>query len=149
MNPDLGAAFWHALTNPHIEWDIGPTPIVNQDAKGNVGLGLRIRFDVLFFPIADCRLFFDRSGAVLRTDHAPRNIFAGDSPERSQDFHFFIAYRVGPQVSRRFHRDQAKQLQQMVLDHVSKRAGPLVITSPIFDPQLLAGGYLYVIDVAL
>src|SRR5262249_10530831 len=109
----------------------------------------RIRFNVLFFPIADRRLFFDEPGAVLRTDYTPSDLFAVDSPQRSQNFYFFVAYRVGSQIGWRFHRDQAKQLQQMVLDHVSERSGSLVISSPTLDPQLLAGGYLHMIDVAL
>src|SRR5262249_50645398 len=107
MDADFCAALWHALADPHIKRDVRPTPIVDQDPKGDVGFGLRIGLNVVFFPITDYQLFLNRPGAVLGTNYVSGHIVTADPPEGPQGFYFFIANRVGTQISRRLHSDQA------------------------------------------
>ena len=47
---------------------------------------------------------------------------------------------------RRLHRDQAQQLQQVVLHHVAQRAGPVVEVAAAFDAHRLGHRDLHVVD---
>jgi hypothetical protein len=64
-------------------------------------------------------------------------------------FTFLVTDAVGGQVGRRVHGDQAEQLQQVVLDHVTQLAGLVEVTPTAFDANLLGHGDFHVGDVIL
>ena len=70
-----------------------------------------------------------------------------DRVERAQHLDLLVAHRGRVEVGRRLHRDQGEQLQHVVLDHVAKRAGALVIIDPPLQPDRLADGDLDMIDM--
>ena len=55
---------------------------------------------------------------------------------------------VGLERRRRLHRDEADQLQQVVLEDVARRAGLLVERPALLDADRLGHGDLDVVDVA-
>lgn len=66
-----------------------------------------------------------------------------------QYFHFFIADAVCAQVRRRRHRNHAKNLQQVVLDHVAHLTGFIKIAPAPFDPHFFCHGNLNMINGAI
>jgi glucose-6-phosphate 1-dehydrogenase len=69
--------------------------------------------------------------------------------DRVEHIDFFVADLVGTKGHRRFHRDEAEQLQQMILHHVAQRAGVVVVTAAMFDADLLGDRDRDVIDETL
>ena len=59
-----------------------------------------------------------------------------------------VAQGVGVERRRRLHRDQAEQLEQVVLEEVARRAGLLVERAAALDADRLGHGDLHVVDVA-
>ena len=43
---------------------------------------------------------------------------------------------------RYLHRDQREQLREVVLDHVTERAGLLIVSGSLLDPDFFGGGDL-------
>ena len=76
------------------------------------------------------------------------NLLASERTEGAQDFDFFIADRIGVEPGGRLHRGEAEELQEMVLDHVTERAGFVVVARAAFHAERLAGGDLDMVDVA-
>ena len=55
---------------------------------------------------------------------------------------------VGVERDGRLHRDEAEELDEVVLDHVAERARGLVVAPTVLDPDRLGDGDLDVVDVA-
>src|SRR6185312_6788875 len=58
-----------------------------------------------------------------------------------------VTYFIGLKRNGRFHGNEAKQLQQMVLYHIAERSGCFVIISTVFNAQLFRYGYLNAVDI--
>ena len=65
-----------------------------------------------------------------------------------QDLHLLVAQRVRLERRRRLHRDQADELEEVVLEDVARRAGLLVERAAVLDPDRLGHRDLHVVDVA-
>ncbi len=63
-----------------------------------------------------------------------------------EQFYFFVADGLGFERHGRFHRDERKHLQHVILHHVADRAGFLVITAAVADTEFFADGDLDVIN---
>ncbi len=70
-----------------------------------------------------------------------------DRVERAQHLDLLVAHRGRVEVGRRLHRDQREQLKHVVLDHVAKRTGTLVIIDPPLEPDRFGDGDLDVVDM--
>ena len=68
--------------------------------------------------------------------------------DRAQDLDLLVAERVRLERRRRLHRDEADQLEEMVLEHVARGAGLLVERAAVLDADRLGHGDLHVVDVA-
>ena len=68
--------------------------------------------------------------------------------DRAQDLDLLVAQRIGLERRRRLHRDQADQLEQVVLEDVARRAGLLVERAAVLDADRLGHRDLHVVDVA-
>ena len=120
---------------------------INQ-SESNVGFRHRLRLDVFLFPVTDNRFAVDR--ARPRTGREPHfeQLLACNPAQRTEHLDLFIPNRIGTQIRRRFHRDQAEQLQQMILDHVTQCPRPFVIARTILNAELFTRCDLYMVDVA-
>ena len=68
--------------------------------------------------------------------------------DRPQHLDLLVAERVGLERGRRLHRDEADELQEMVLENVADRAGLLVEGSAVLDADRLGHRDLHVVHVA-
>ena len=68
--------------------------------------------------------------------------------QRLQHLELLVADGLAVDVGRRLHRDQAEQLQQVVLHHVAQRAGLVVVVAAVADAERLGDGDLHVVDPA-
>ncbi len=84
---------------------------------------------------------------ILRPDGVLFDILADDGPEAAQHFHLGIAHHVGIERVGRFHRDEAEQLQEVILNHVPQGAGLFIIAGPGPDAFRFADGNLDMVDI--
>ncbi len=72
----------------------------------------------------------------------------GGRRDGAQNLHFFVADRLGIERRGRFHGDEGKELEDVILDHVPRGAGVVVISATRFDADLLRHRDLDVVDIA-
>jgi hypothetical protein len=94
---------------------------------------LRPRIDALLLAISRHRFAGDRAFCVLTADNVNADFLFAEATDRPHHFDLFVSNTVGPEIGRRFHSDQAKQLQKMILHHVAQRAGAFVRAGAIFS----------------
>src|SRR5207248_11056023 len=88
-----------------------------------------------------------RAPGVLTAHDQLSDFIRAITMQGTNDFHFFVANAVGAEIGGRFHCNEAKKLQQMVLHHVAQGAGGFVVPGASFYPECFCGGDLDVIDV--
>ena len=66
--------------------------------------------------------------------------------QRAQHLQFLVAHAVGIERDRRVHRDQAQQLQHVVLQHVTQRAGFVIVAAAAFQSDRFGDRDLHVVD---
>src|SRR6185436_10138786 len=59
----------------------------------------------------------------------------------------FIPHRVRLKYRGRLHRHEGNELEQVVREHVPKRARLVIISGPVLDADVLRYGNLYMVDV--
>ena len=101
-----------------------------------------MRVDTRLLAVRDHLLALDVATAVLPADDRPR----ARGGHRAQHLDLLVPHRLRGEVDRRLHRGQREQLQQVVLEDVPDRAGPLVVAGPALDPHRLGHGDLHVVD---
>ncbi|MNM26629.1 hypothetical protein D3C81_370950 [compost metagenome] len=84
------------------------------------------------------------AGTVLAAHDVLRQGGGREFFQRAQHLQLFIAHGIGRDRGRRFHGDNAQQLQQMVLQHVAQRARGVVVTHAVAHAQLFGDGDLHV-----
>src|SRR5271155_887254 len=148
--PESHNDFRKALRQPfpraEIEGNSSPSPI--GDAKFESHEGFRVAMllaDVLQVPWN--RAAIGKASAILAAHGESRHVRFIDWQQRLQHFQLFIAQRIGPERIRRLHRNKAKELHHVVLDHIADGARFLIVTAAPFDAECLGDGDLHVIDM--
>jgi hypothetical protein len=147
FDDDLRRAARHALAGAQVERHLGPAPGVDEGAQGDEGFGLAVGRDVLFFVVARHFLVAADAAAVLAAHRVARDVGQAEAAQRAQHLQLFVAHGVRRQRGRRLHRDDAQQLQQVVLDHVAHRAGAVVEAGAAADADFLGHRDLHARDV--
>ena len=75
------------------------------------------------------------------------DVRCGDRPKRPKDLDLLVADRRSVEIGRRLHRDEREQLEHMVLHHVPKGAGLIIIIPAALDPNRLGDRDLDVLDM--
>src|SRR5439155_8822071 len=119
MDGNLRSGFGEAFAHTHIDWHIGPAPVVDEEAQCDERFRLRIRFYVLLLAITDYRIAVDRAFGVLAAHNVGRYLIAWQSAERSHHFYFFVANAIRAEIGGWFHCHKAKELEQVILHHVA------------------------------
>ena len=143
---DLGIALRHALAGAQIDRDARPAPGVELAADRDEGLGTADMAELL--GIAFDPLAVDHARPVLAAHRHALDIGADDRAERLQHPDLLVADGIGLELVRRLDREQAEQLQHMVLDHVAQVAGLVVIAGAGFQADGLGHGDLDIVDIA-
>ena len=108
-------------------------------------MSLLLLADVL--QIARNRAAVGEAGAILSAHGESRGVGFVDRLQRLQHFQLFISQGIRLERIGRLHRDEAKELHHMVLDHVAHRAGFFVVSASSLDAERLRDGDLHMIDV--
>ena len=150
VDGDFGGFFGELFADANVEGDALPAPGVDEETECDVGFGLRFRIDSVFLAVARAGDAIDGAGGVLSADDVLADgIGADEWSKGADDFDFFIANGIGTQVGWRFHGDEAEELKEMVLDHVSQGAGGVVVAAAAaFHAEIFRAGDLDVIDVS-
>ena len=149
MNHDLRKLLRHAFAGTQIERYARPAPVADIGTQRDEGFRTAFSVRVLFVQIAWHRNARNVAGGVLAPHHPLMKGFGSDRCQRLEHLHLLIADAVGGQIARRVHGDQAEQLQQMVLDHVTQLAGLVEIAPASFDADRFGHGDFYMGDMML
>ena len=98
--------------------------------------------------VAALRRAADTARRVLSAHRAGVRIVQRQSAHGLQHVDLLVAQLLGLVVDQRLHRDQAQQLQQVILHHVAQRARAVVIATAGPHPVVFRHRDLHVIDVA-
>ena len=83
---------------------------------------------------------------VLPGHGVPVDQLGSHRAQRLENLELLVADRLAVDVGRRLHRDEADQLEQVVLHHVAQRAGAVVVGAALTDAERLRDGDLHVVD---
>src|SRR5580698_6669010 len=129
-----------------IEGNSRPSPI--GDAKFESHEGFRVTLllaDVLQVPWN--RAAIGKASAILAAHGQCRHVRFIDWQQRLQHFQLFISKRVRFKRIWWLHRDEAKELHHMVLDHVAYGAGFFVVSASALNTERLRDGNLHMINM--
>src|SRR5215475_5753282 len=93
------------------------------------------------------RLIVNSAFSVLSTHYVRCNFSARPMTQRSNYLNLFIADTVCAEVSWRFHRHKAEELDQVILHHVPQSPRRFVISGAILYSECFSGRNLDVVDV--
>ena len=148
LDLDLGQFLRQSLSMTQQERHTLPAPVVDLGAQRDVGLGLRFRLDARFVQITQQRFAIDVRRLVLPANMGPLPIAEIRAAYGAPDFDLLVPDRFGREFRRRLHRDERKNLEHVILDHVAKGTGPVVVrAAPVFDTDRLRDGNLDELDV--
>lgn len=112
-------------------------PIVNLEAKS--GKCFRPgRFRYSSFVLVPC---------VLTENDMRYKIFP--ESERADDFYFLVMNSGACESMGRFHRSKSKYLKEVILHHIPKCSGMIVISSTVFHTKRFGGGDLDIVDIMI
>ncbi len=145
---DFRALLRHALASAQVEGHASPAPVVDFGLYGDEGFGVAVVIHVLFEVVSLHIIAADLPGDVLPAHGLVLHVVTGNRLEGFQNLDLFAANRFGIEAHRGFHRHQAEQLQQVILQHVAHGAGMVVIAAALLDAEGLGHRDLYMIDMA-
>src|SRR5919109_5332858 len=131
----LGSRHRQALAGPNVKRHTGPTPVVDIKTNSSEGFDLRVRRNARLFSIALELSSHDTAG--LQWSHRPH------------DANFFIADTNRFASSRRIHRQEHRDLQQVILDNIAKSAHFIVEFSPAPNTEFFRHGHLDALDMLM
>ena len=142
---DLGHTTAQTLPRPQVEGHIRPATGVDLE----LDRGVRLRGRLGVHP-----LLFQEAGDLLATLPSARVLPAGGRERQvvghmhgREDLLLLGAQVLGRETDRLLHRCQRQQLQQVVLDHVSRGADTVVVPGTPADADVLGHRDLHVVDV--
>ncbi len=147
LDHDFRLAALQPLAGAQEERHVRPAPVVDVRAQRDEGFRAAVRRHVVLLEIALDRLAVDRAGRVLAAHRVARDVRQRHRPQRAQHLQLLVAYRIRVERHGRLHRDDAQQLQQVVLHHVAQRAGMVVEARAAADADRLRHRDLHAADV--
>ena len=135
---DLARPRPQPLARPQIEGRPLPAPVRDMAFQRDIAFGPRCRIlavlDITALPAP---------GQIL----PPHDILGAHRIQRADHLQLLVPHRIRVKVIRRFHRDQAQKLHQMVLHHVPHRARLVVIGAAPLDPHRFGHRDLHMVNV--
>src|ERR1035441_3301588 len=128
------------LAGAEVEWHALPAPVIDEQPERDKRLGLRIRQHPVFFAVTRNLLATDPTRAVLAAHNALVDGVPGNRTNSVENVHLLVPNLVGFEGNHGFHRHQTEQLHQVILHHVTKGPGVVVIAAPMLDPDGLYRG---------
>ena len=144
---DFGERGGEGLAGAEVKGDAVPAPVVDLEAGGDEGFGHGIVRDFFFLAVGGDGLVVDEAAAVLGADGVLLEEIERRGGDRAQDFDLFVADRLGVEGGGRFHRGEGEELEHVVLQHVARGAGVVVVAAAALDADLLGDGDLHMVDI--
>ena len=145
LNPHFAGAHRQIFSGAQIKRHAAPAPVVNEELDRDVGFDVGIRFHLGLLPVAGARLAVHDAGEILSAHDLFGDIGGRERADGFEQLHLFVADGFGFERHGRFHGDERKHLEHVVLRHVAQRAGLLVITAALADAERFADGDLDVV----
>src|SRR5215467_6037036 len=123
LNDDFAAPRSERFTGAQIERDSGPTPIVDHQLERNVCFRCGRWCDVLATTVRYNASTFDCPSTVLSPHDVSPGIISTKRMGSLQDFGLFGSHCLSIKTGRWLHRDQSKELEEVIGHHVSQRTG--------------------------
>ena len=76
MDRNFGCRFWKSFPDAHINWNVGPSPVVDEQTQCDESIRLRIWVDVFFLAIAQHRVAVNRAFSILTAHNIGRDFIA-------------------------------------------------------------------------
>ncbi len=140
--------FGKALAGAHEDGHARPTPVVDLELHGHVGLGAAVGRHAVLLPVADHLLALGPPGVVLGPDHVGQDLLGRRNLDRPQGLDLLVADALGVDGRRWLHQGERQHLQDVVLDDVPQSPCRFVEPAPMLDSEGFGHGDLHVIDVA-
>ncbi len=146
LDDDFGHFRGQPLAGAQVERHAGPAPGADLGFQRHeaLGVGHLIRAEV--GRVAGDRLAVDRALGVLAAHRQGWDLVRLHRLQGAQHLQLLVAHAIGIERHRRVHRDQAQQLQHVILQHVAQRAGFVVIAAAAFQADRLGDSDLHVVD---
>src|SRR6185437_3144602 len=137
----------HIFSGAEEEGNAFPAIVVDEEFGGDEGLGVGIFGDLLLVAIGGPGFAMDLTGGILRAYNVLEDLFGGKRTDTLKHFYLLVTNEFGLVLLRAIHGDDTKELEQVVLDHVAKRAAAVVIAAAFAYADLFGNTDLDVIDV--
>jgi hypothetical protein len=129
---DFLAIPFQRLAGAQAESGSRPAPAIELEHDLGEGLGAVLGRYSVFVDVARDVSVADPSCAVAGAMRARRDVVELERAHGAEDVDLAVAQIPFPEADRRLHRDQAEQLQEVVLDHVLERTDVVVVAgSPL------------------
>src|SRR5882724_6382660 len=146
---DLRDPLGEALARAQVERHARPAPRVDEELHGHEGLGLRRAAHARLLAVAGDLLAGERAGRVLPAHDMGVHLTSGNGSQRLQDLELLVAHGVRVHGHGRLQRDQAHDLEEVVLHHVAQDALRLEVAAAPLDAHGLGARDLHVVDEAV
>ena len=138
----------HAFAGSQVKGDTLPAPIVHEQLYSGEGFDIGARGDARLFAISDGVGAVYPAGGVLPARRVLVDRVFVDRTQGMEHIHFLATDIIGVVGHRRFHGDQTQNQHQVILHHVTQRAGVLVIAGTMLDSQRFRDCDRDMIDIA-
>ena len=148
LNHDMGGLSSQPFSGAKVKGNARPTPVIDDQLHSHESFGLGLRINLGLVAIGGNTFAVHDAFAVLPADGFAQNFFRRERLNSMQDLGLLVAYGVGLERDRRFHRCQADELHHVVRHHVAQSARFIVVAAAILHAHSFSDGDLHVIDVA-
>src|SRR6185437_3431941 len=146
LDHDHGRLPGHIFSGSEEEGNALPAIVVDEEFGGDQGLGVGIFGDLLFVAIGGPVLAMDLTSGILSAYNVLEDLFGSERTDTLKHFHLLVTNGLGLVLLGAIHGDDTKELEQVVLDHVSERAAAIVITAAFANADLFGNADLDMID---
>ena len=147
VDRDLAGSFGQALGGAQVERHRRPSPVVDQELERHVRFRAGVRRHAFLVAVRDDRTALHEAGSILRADRRVVDLPEIDRMDRGQDLVLLVVDRRGVERHWRLHRDEAEELEQVILHHVAQGTRLLVVRATRLHADGLGDRDLHVGDV--
>src|SRR5260221_2689167 len=137
----------HRFAGTQKERNPFPTFVIKEKPGGDKGLCSRVFGDLLFIMVAYPGYTTDDTSRILSPDYIFKDLFCRQRPDLLQDLHLSIPDSLGFICIGTIHGDDTQQLKQVILDHIRKGAGAVIVSPPLTHTNLFRHADLNMVDI--
>ena len=124
-----------------------PAPVVDEETHSREGLDIGLGIYILLFAVALHLLAFLVARAVLAAHDVAVDLLIGHRANRAEHFDLLIVDARGAKRDGGFHRNEAEQLHDVVLDDIAHEAGLFEELAPGSHADIFGDGDHHTVDM--